>query len=105
MSGDRSQVLREHNVIPDVLSEGTSLSHSLKVVFPEATLDTPGEELGREETQPEPKLYIDPVVRFLYPIFLADNAPANNSQPQEKHTDYILLLTDPVRAFQLQSNN
>lgn len=63
MSQDRTQILREHKVIPDVLPEGTTLSHDLKVVFPEATLDTPGQELGREETQPEPRLFLDPVVR------------------------------------------
>ncbi|KAK3216748.1 hypothetical protein GRF29_1g873704 [Pseudopithomyces chartarum] len=82
MSQDRTQILREHKVIPDVLPEGTTLSHDLKVVFPEATLDTPGQELGREETQPEPRLFLDPV-------------------PQEKHNDYVLILTDP----DLMSNN
>ena len=63
MSQDRTQILRERKVIPDVLPEGTHLSYNLIVKFPEATLDAPGKELGREETQPQPKLYLDPVVR------------------------------------------
>lgn len=64
MSQRTIQVLREHKIIPDVLSEATNLSYDLKVKFPDATLDVPGKELGREETQHEPKLYLDPVVRI-----------------------------------------
>ncbi|KAJ4289621.1 hypothetical protein N0V90_010950 [Kalmusia sp. IMI 367209] len=82
MSQDKHQILREHKVIPDILPEKTELLYDLKVVFPNATLDVPGKELGREETQPEPKLYLDPV-------------------PSEKHTDYVLVLTDP----DLMANN
>ncbi|KAF1979241.1 PEBP-like protein [Bimuria novae-zelandiae CBS 107.79] len=82
MSQDRTQTLREHKVIPDVLPVETELSYDLKVKFPSATLDAPGKELGREETQPQPKLYLDP-------------------QPQEKHTDYVLLCIDP----DLMANN
>ena len=62
MSQDKHQILREHKVIPEVLPEQTELPYDLKVKFPNATLDVPGKELGREETQPEPKLYLDPVV-------------------------------------------
>lgn len=62
MSQDNQRILREHNVIPDVLPEETQLSYNLKVTFPNATLDVPGKELGREETQPEPKLYLSPPV-------------------------------------------
>ena len=63
MSQRTTQALREHKIIPDILPEGTDLSYDLNVKFPNATLDVPGKELGREETQPEPKLYLDPVVR------------------------------------------
>jgi hypothetical protein len=58
----QEQLLREHKVIPDVLSEGTQLAYDLRVKFPNATLDAPGQELGREETQPEPKLFLSPAV-------------------------------------------
>lgn len=62
MSQDKYQILKEHKVIPDVLPEGTKLSYDLNVRFPNATLNEPGQELGREETQPEPKVYLDPAV-------------------------------------------
>ena len=98
MSQDRTQILRELKVIPDVLPEGTTLSHDLKVVFPEVTLDTPGQELGREETQPEPRLFLDPVV-CPHPILRTHEIPTNPPQPEEKHNDYVLILTDPVRTL------
>ena len=65
MSAANLQILREHKVIPDVLPEDIELSYNLTVKFPDVTLDAPGKELGREETQLEPKLYLDPVVRII----------------------------------------
>jgi hypothetical protein len=62
MSQDKQKLLREHKVIPDVLPEGTQLAYDLKVKFPNATLEAPGQELGREDTQPRPKLFLSPVV-------------------------------------------
>ncbi|KAJ4348704.1 uncharacterized protein N0V89_010082 [Didymosphaeria variabile] len=82
MSQDKQQILREHKVIPDVLPEGTQLSYDLKVKFPDTTLDAPGKELGREETQPEPELFLSP-------------------PPKEERSDYVLILTDP----DLMANN
>lgn len=60
---DRKQILSEHKVVPDVLPDDLDLSYSLTLKWPNATLDTPAVELDREETQPEPKLYLDPPVR------------------------------------------
>lgn len=65
MSSTQLLQLQTGGVIPDVLSNGTSFSNSLTVVWPSATLDTPGKELGREETQPEPTLYVNPAVILL----------------------------------------
>jgi phosphatidylethanolamine-binding protein len=58
MSPDKMSQLHEGKVIPDVLSEGTSLSYDLVVKWPNAVLDTPGKLLDREDTQPEPTLQI-----------------------------------------------
>jgi hypothetical protein len=61
------QVLSEHKVIPDVLPEDFTPTYDLTLEWPSATLNTPGKELGREETQPEPKVTITPPVRFPLP--------------------------------------
>ncbi|KAF2443463.1 PEBP-like protein [Karstenula rhodostoma CBS 690.94] len=76
MSQDQQQILLKHNVIGDVLPEGTQLAYDLKIKFRNATLDAPGQELGREETQDEPKIFLSPA-------------------PKEERSDYVLLLVDP----------
>ena len=76
MSESRVQQLHKDNVIPDVLPEGTNLSHDLLLKWPNATLDSPGTELGRQDTQPEPSVHVNPA-------------------PQEKRDDYVLIMTDP----------
>lgn len=58
----RKQALVEHKVITDVLAGDLDLSYDLQVKWPQATLNEAGEELGREETQPEPELSLSPVV-------------------------------------------
>lgn len=63
----RISMLSELNVIPDVLSDGLKLAYDLRLEWPEAKLDKPGEELGREDTQAEPKVFIHPPVRLLHP--------------------------------------
>ncbi|KAL6709829.1 hypothetical protein ACN47E_000614 [Coniothyrium glycines] len=62
MSGteNNKHTLSEHHVIPDVLPEQINLTYDLTVKWPEATLDIPGKELGREETQDEPKVFLSP---------------------------------------------
>lgn len=60
-----SKGLQEHQVVPDVLPVGLDIPSNLKVQWPKTVLDSPGKELDREETQPEPKLYLDPSVSDL----------------------------------------
>jgi hypothetical protein len=62
MSSSTAATLQSGDVIPHVLAHGTSFSSSLTVVWPNTTLDTPGKELDREDTQPEPTLYVNPSV-------------------------------------------
>jgi hypothetical protein len=59
----RRQALIDHKVITDVLPGAVTLSYSLTLKWPNATLSTPGQELDRDATQEEPKVYLDPVVR------------------------------------------
>jgi hypothetical protein len=60
---ERQLILAQHKVIPDALPYGLDLSYGLTVKWPETTLDTLAQELDREATQPEPKVYLDPAVR------------------------------------------
>lgn len=71
-----AEQLRKDNVIPDVLPEGTSLSHGLILKWPSETLDIAGRELSRQGTQAEPVVYVQPV-------------------PEDKRIDYTLIMTDP----------
>ncbi|KAL2272731.1 hypothetical protein FJTKL_06039 [Diaporthe vaccinii] len=71
-----SDKLRQHQVIPDVLPEGLDIPSSLIIEWPNTVLDAPGKELDREETQPQPKLYLDP-------------------SPLDTYNDYVLIMTDP----------
>jgi hypothetical protein len=59
---EKKQALVEHKVITDVLPGNIDLSYDLTVKWPETTLDKPGVELDREQTQPEPTLYLSPAV-------------------------------------------
>jgi hypothetical protein len=54
--------LQKGNVIPDVLSAPALLSKDLVVKWPNAVLDTPGKQLDREATQPEPTLHLTSAV-------------------------------------------
>jgi hypothetical protein len=62
MSQELATQLRKQKVIPDVLSESTSLPNTLVVKWPSVTLDEPGTELDREATQPQPTFQISPAV-------------------------------------------
>jgi hypothetical protein len=59
---ERKQALIEHKIITDVLPGNLDLQYDLHVEFPDTKLNTAGEELGREETQPEPTLSLSPTV-------------------------------------------
>jgi hypothetical protein len=61
---ERKQALVEHRVITDVLPGAVDLSYSLTLKWPNATLETPGQELDREVTQSEPTVYLNPTVRL-----------------------------------------
>jgi hypothetical protein len=61
---ERKQALIEHKVITDVLPGNLDLAYDLTVKWPNTTLDKPGEELSREDTQPEPTLFLSPAVRL-----------------------------------------
>lgn len=63
---DHKQALLEHKVIPSVLPTDVNLPYNLKLKWPNTTLNTPGQELNREETQSEPTVYLDPPVRSLF---------------------------------------
>jgi len=73
---ENKQAFIDHKVITDVLPGNTELSYDLTVQWPEATLENAGVELGREETQAEPTLYLNPT-----PLKPLDNL--------------ILIMTDP----------
>ncbi|KAF2101650.1 PEBP-like protein [Rhizodiscina lignyota] len=68
--------LQKHKIIPDVLPEGVDLPSELVVKWPNANLDTPGDQLDRQGTQTEPTVYVKP--------------PA-----PDKYDDYVLIMTDP----------
>lgn len=53
-------------MVPDVLPVGLDILSSLKIKWPKTVLDVPGKELDREETQPEPQVYLDPSVSTPY---------------------------------------
>lgn len=63
---DKHQILKDYNVVPDVLLDGSKLSYDMKIKWPNAVLDTLGKELDREDTQPEPLIYLDPTVLTFY---------------------------------------
>ncbi|KAI3392602.1 hypothetical protein diail_5476 [Diaporthe ilicicola] len=79
------QKLQECHVCPDVLPIGLELPFRVTAKWPNAILNTPGEELDREETQPEPKLYVSP-------------------PPSEKRNDYVLIMTDPDLMAKADTN-
>lgn len=65
-AGQNSAIFSEHAVTPDVLSSDGNLPYDLIVSWPETTLSKPGEELDREQTQPQPKLALSPAVTTMF---------------------------------------
>lgn len=63
------ELLHKDGVVPDVIPATNTLSHELKVMWPEITLSTPGQEIDRQATQTQPKLFLSPVVRHLQKPF------------------------------------
>jgi hypothetical protein len=62
MSTDVTPALEAETIIPDILKPGTKVLHNLKVVWPNATLEKPGQMIERDATQPKPVVYVDPPV-------------------------------------------
>jgi hypothetical protein len=62
-----TEALKEHKIIPDVLSDNVKPAYSLTLNWPNTTLESPAQELGGEETQPQPLVYL--------------NSAVNNSSP------------------------
>lgn len=71
-----AEKLRQHQVVPDVLPIGIDIPSNLVLKWPNTVLDSPGKGLDRQDTQPEPKLYLDP-------------------PPSDNHNNYVLIMTDP----------
>ena len=73
---ERKQALIDNNVITDVLPGNLDLSYDLTVKWPNTTLEKPGEELSRRDTQPEPTLDLNPT-------------------PSEPLSNLVLIMSDP----------
>ncbi|KAH6655550.1 hypothetical protein BKA67DRAFT_690333 [Truncatella angustata] len=54
-----TEALKEHKIIPDVLSDNVKPAYSLTLNWPNTTLESPAQELGGEETQPQPLVYLN----------------------------------------------
>lgn len=66
MSNTQNKALfSEYKVTPEVLSSDADLSYELIVSWPETQLERPAQELDRDQTQPQPKLKLNPAVGIL----------------------------------------
>jgi hypothetical protein len=92
MSQDFNAQLHKENVIPDILPEGSSLSHALIIKWPTVSLDEPGMELDREATQPVPKVYLHPVVC----IYFRNSAPS---------IEILTIGPSPTRSIMIISSS
>ncbi|CAI6282642.1 unnamed protein product [Periconia digitata] len=68
--------MAKHDLVPHVLSKDVDFDYSVKVEWPETDLENPGQELDREKTQPQPKVFLDP-------------------PPPESLDNLVLIMTDP----------
>jgi hypothetical protein len=84
---ENKQAFIDHKVITDVLPGNTELSYDLTVQWPEATLENAGVELGREETQAEPTLYLNPTVNHTPQVYclLAHDRKSQGKNPISAH--------------------
>ncbi|KKA18631.1 hypothetical protein T310_7416 [Rasamsonia emersonii CBS 393.64] len=57
---DVTAALEAENIIPDVLAPDTKVPCNLKVVFPSARLEKPGEMIDRDATKYKPTVFVDP---------------------------------------------
>jgi hypothetical protein len=60
---DITTTLTTQEVIPDILPRGTVIRRNLKVAFPKAKLDRPGQMIDVDDAQLKPTVFVDPPVR------------------------------------------
>ncbi|OKL62163.1 hypothetical protein UA08_02161 [Talaromyces atroroseus] len=76
-STDITNTLNAEDVIPDILPTGTIIRHNLKVSFPKAKLDRPGQMIAVNDTQPKPTVFVDPPIEAdtlqdIYTLMMVD---------------------------------
>ena len=65
-----------HALVPDVFSKTLDVNYHVRVQWPEASLESPGQELDREKTQYRPQVFLDP-------------------PPPEPLENLVLMMVDP----------
>lgn len=79
MTTDVQTIFEKESIIPDILAPGTKVPRNLKVIWPNAKLEKPGQMIERDATQPQPTLFVEPSVSFFLPISHAElRSMANN---------------------------
>ncbi|KAL1996097.1 hypothetical protein VTN49DRAFT_420 [Thermomyces lanuginosus] len=78
MASDATSTLQAESIIGDVLPRDVKLKYNLKVEFPNAKLEKPGQKIDVKDTQPQPTVYVEPV-------------PEN----EDGCGSYTLLMVDP----------
>lgn len=58
-----TSALQAENIIGDILPRDVKLQYNLKVEFPNAKLEQPGQKIDVKDTQPQPTVYVEPAVR------------------------------------------
>lgn len=62
MTTDIQSIFEKENIIPDILAPGTKIPRNLKVIWPNAKLEEPGQMIERDATQPQPTVIVEPSV-------------------------------------------
>ncbi|KAJ9196321.1 hypothetical protein DTO164E3_6377 [Paecilomyces variotii] len=78
MTTDVQTIFEKESIIPDILAPGTKVPRNLKVIWPNAKLEKPGQMIERDETQPQPTLFVEP-----------------SPEDKESQPIYTLLMVDP----------
>lgn len=94
---DPTSALQVERIIGDVLAPETKVPYNLKVRWPNATLERPGQMIDRDATQPKPAVFIDPPVCRTHRLSSSRqplmSQQLENISPSET---FILLMVDPV---------
>ncbi|KAJ9209786.1 hypothetical protein DTO166G4_8588 [Paecilomyces variotii] len=78
MTTDVQTIFEKESIIPDILAPGTKVPRNLKVIWPNAKLEKPGQMIERDATQPQPTLFVEP-----------------SPEDKESQPIYTLLMVDP----------